>query len=406
MAPGSSRSRPRPARSRRSTRRTPRSSARSPSPSARTASAGRSSRRMDVSTSRGATSTRCWCSNETACRSHGCGRGGGPRGFDRSRLRGRMRRGRAHAGPEFSRGARFGGVTRIPAVSVRALRSAFPRHIWRRVSRLHGRSGRDVAAVGGSVVRAHARPVHGGGGVDADGRREQRRRRGDVHARRNVPRMADRRMAMAGPVIVAVVLLLFGAPSRADAASAREWCTTCHRGIEDAHPKKTLSCTTCHRGDDQAADKVKAHAGMYANPSDLRVVDRTCGAGGCHQTIAAKVKSSIMAHRSGTQSGTLFPNGLQPTREGVNFAMAPVATTPGVPLPKGHPLPPGAVPRLEPIPTFTQSGDPFLDLLRKECTSCHLWTPAKQLRGNFRATGCAACHMPYAENASKPIKHQ
>jgi len=173
-------------------------------------------------------------------------------------------------------------------------------------------------------------------------------------------------------------------------------CTTCHRGIEDAHPKKALTCTRCHRGDATAQDAGKAHTGMWANPSDLRVAEQTCGA--CHKAIVARVKSSIMAHRSGTQSGTLFPNGLQSTREDVKFSMAPVATIPGVSLPKSHPLPKGAVARLEPLPTFEEGGDVFFDLLRKECTSCHLWTQPKALKGNMRATGCAACHMPYAED--------
>jgi hypothetical protein len=49
---------------------------------------------------------------------------------------------------------------------------------------------------------------------------------------------------------------------------------------------------------------------MRKNPSDLRVVDATCRR--CHKAITGAVKASIMAHRSGTQSGTLFPNGLQP----------------------------------------------------------------------------------------------
>ena len=200
---------------------------------------------------------------------------------------------------------------------------------------------------------------------------------------------------MAARALMAVLALIL-LPAPASAAPKAEYCSTCHRGIEDAHPKKALTCTQCHRGDARAQDMTKAHAGMWANPSDLRVVEQTCGA--CHKTIAAKVKSSIMAHRSGTQSGTLFPNGLQPTREAVTFAMAPVATTPGVPLPKGHPLPKGAVARLDPLPTFKQSGDVFFDLLRKECTSCHLWSQPKALKGNVRATGCAACHMPYAED--------
>jgi hypothetical protein len=201
-------------------------------------------------------------------------------------------------------------------------------------------------------------------------------------------------------------------------------CVLCHRGIEDAHPKRALTCTQCHRGDAKATDPEKAHAGLWANPSDLRVVAQTCGT--CHQGIAQKVKASIMAHRSGTQSGTLFPNGLQPTREGVRFAMAPEPTRPADLVmgnghaSNGHPPIPGTVPGLDPLPTYKESGDVFFDLLRKECTSCHLWSKPKALKGNFRATGCAACHMPYGEDGryaggdvamskertGRPLRHQ
>jgi hypothetical protein len=217
---------------------------------------------------------------------------------------------------------------------------------------------------------------------------------------------------------------LLGPLASVQAGPRLDQCVLCHRGIEDAHPKRSLTCTACHRGDAKATSPEKAHAGMWANPSDLRVVEQTCGT--CHKAIAQKVKASIMAHRSGTQSGTLFPNGLQPTREGVRFSRAPESTRPAAFLrPKGHPptgQPPvsGTVPHLEPLPTFKQSGDVFFDLLRKECTSCHLWTPAKALKGNFRATGCAACHMPYGEDgtyaggdaamsktkAGRPLRHQ
>ncbi len=197
-------------------------------------------------------------------------------------------------------------------------------------------------------------------------------------------------------LLLGLMWLVSMAPARAEAVPRAQTCATCHRGIEDAHPKRALTCTGCHRGDAKARTAEAAHRGMWSNPTDLRVVEQTCGT--CHGAIAKKVKSSIMAHRSGTQSGTLFPNGLQPTREAVRFSMAPLPTRPGLPLQNGTPLLPGAVGGLEPLPTFVQSGDVFFDLLRKECTSCHLWTPAKAIRGNFRATGCAACHMPYAED--------
>ncbi len=213
--------------------------------------------------------------------------------------------------------------------------------------------------------------------------------------------------------------LLWGMPASVGAAPRADTCTTCHRGIEDAHPKRALTCATCHRGNPTAADAKQAHAGMWKNPSDLRVVDSTCGS--CHKAITQAVKASLMAHRSGTQSGTLFPNGLQPTREDVRFSMAPEPTLPAPwANPKDGALPPGALAKLDPLPTFAQSGNVFFDLLRKECTSCHLWTPAKEIRGNYRATGCAACHMPYAEDGKsqsgdsvvsrektpRPLRHQ
>lgn len=217
--------------------------------------------------------------------------------------------------------------------------------------------------------------------------------------------------------VIALVGFILLAGAAEAAPPAAQQCAVCHRGIEDAHPKKTLTCTTCHKGDAGATTPDKAHAGMYANPSDLRVAEHTCGP--CHAAITKKVKSSIMAHRSGTQSGSLFPNGLQATREDVQFSMAPVPTTPGVSLPKGIPLPTGAVARLDPLPTFKESGNVFFDLLRKECTSCHLWTQAKSIKGNFRGTGCAACHMTYGEDgksvggdvampkqkAGRPLRH-
>jgi hypothetical protein len=158
-------------------------------------------------------------------------------------------------------------------------------------------------------------------------------------------------LVMADGVTVTRAQAPRAAPARADQ------CALCHRGIEDAHPKKTLTCTTCHRGDSTTRDAKKAHAGMLPNPSDLRMAAETCGR--CHEAIVKKVKANIMAHRSGTQSGTLFPNGQQPTKEDVRFAMAPVATQPGLPLPQGHSLPSGALARLDPLPTFKESGDVF-----------------------------------------------
>ena len=46
-------------------------------------------------------------------------------------------------------------------------------------------------------------------------------------------------------------------------------------------------------------DKERAHETMVIKPGDLRNVDRTCGKIGCHQDMAARVKTSLMATNTG-----------------------------------------------------------------------------------------------------------
>jgi hypothetical protein len=100
-------------------------------------------------------------------------------------------------------------------------------------------------------------------------------------------------------LVIALIVTLPGV------STAGDRCSTCHRGIEDAHPKRTLACTTCHRGGSTAKDVEKAHAGMRKNPSDLRVLDATCGR--CHKTITGAVKTSIMAPSVGYSERHALP---------------------------------------------------------------------------------------------------
>ncbi len=51
--------------------------------------------------------------------------------------------------------------------------------------------------------------------------------------------------------------------------------------------------------------------------------------------------------------------------------------------------------RLLPLPTFQDAQNPFVDLMRKQCAQCHLWTEGVQRKADYRGTGCAACHMTY-----------
>ena len=49
-------------------------------------------------------------------------------------------------------------------------------------------------------------------------------------------------------------------------AARGEQCAVCHRGIDDAHPKKALACTAYHRGDARATEAKRAPAGIWVNP--------------------------------------------------------------------------------------------------------------------------------------------
>jgi hypothetical protein len=55
-----------------------------------------------------------------------------------------------------------------------------------------------------------------------------------------------------------------------------------------------------------------------------------------------------------------------------------------------------AIDRFPALPRPEQSGHLVDDLLRRRCLRCHLGTAGQARYGDWRAEGCAACHMPYA----------
>jgi hypothetical protein len=66
-------------------------------------------------------------------------------------------------------------------------------------------------------------------------------------------------------------------------AVVEKGCLSCHEGIEDISAVMTaadVNCVTCHLGNPLGTTKEEAHRGMYANPSDFNIIDKTCGQ--CH----------------------------------------------------------------------------------------------------------------------------
>ena len=176
-------------------------------------------------------------------------------------------------------------------------------------------------------------------------------------------------------------------------------CLSCHKGIEvisSLSPMKDLSCQFCHRGQPEALSADKAHQGMWANPSDYRVADQTCGQ--CHMEILERSRKSLHATSAGIISATRYTWAAQNTKDAL-FGNYAVRDDDGdVPLERG------ALPGLPGLPSYDpekpdgQDNNPADDYLREECLRCHLYSYGMERPGDFRSSGCAACHMIYAND--------
>ncbi len=182
-----------------------------------------------------------------------------------------------------------------------------------------------------------------------------------------------------------------------ETAESQEACLTCHAGIEkigEGPVMSKLTCTQCHRGDAKATDAKAAHQGMFANPSDLRVVDQTCGL--CHPQDVANVKTSLHATMAGMISGTRYAWGAQD--RAAKYATYDVQNSKSSGL--------GTVTSLKQLPLYDPSkpegpdNSPADDYLRNQCLRCHLWSDGHQRDGDWRASGCAACHMVYSDKGT------
>ncbi len=178
-------------------------------------------------------------------------------------------------------------------------------------------------------------------------------------------------------------------------ALAAEGCLTCHEGIEkisEVPGMSHLTCTDCHRGDEKGATAETAHKGMYANPSDLRVIDKTCQT--CHPREVENLIKSLHGTSAGKISGTRYAWGAQ-DRKSIYGNYAVKDETPGTRT--------GAVASLKELPWYDPKkpegpeNTPADDYLRNQCLRCHIWSDGHQRDGDYRASGCAACHVIYSD---------
>jgi hypothetical protein len=174
-----------------------------------------------------------------------------------------------------------------------------------------------------------------------------------------------------GLIFLLLVSLTLSSGTR---SRAGQGCLSCHQGIEAPGKGHRFPCERCHSGDPQASEKAQAHRGMAANPSALEQAPLRCGP--CHADQVKRVQRSLMATSAGEINPTRILWGAQPSGH-LTYLNHPIDQFPGLPLPD-------------------QSGQLVDDLLRRRCLRCHLHTPGSPRHGEWRAAGCAACHMPYA----------
>jgi hypothetical protein len=174
---------------------------------------------------------------------------------------------------------------------------------------------------------------------------------------------------------------------------------------------------------------------QFTNPSDLRVAEKICG--DCHGPIVDAIRRSIMATNPMVYHAGLYANGVEPSKIPMyGEAFAPVARggktiyAPAKIRSLGEltakDLAHGVLTELSPLPRWeiTIPTDPFrvlergnigasprargtefkistvyLTLLKTRLNDPGLWLQGpNDIGGDFRQSGCAACHVPYASD--------
>lgn len=173
-----------------------------------------------------------------------------------------------------------------------------------------------------------------------------------------------------------------------------EYCLTCHGDLPEispSHPVEVFGCVICHGGERLALDADLAHSTLRggANPSDLAVVEASCGGGDCHSGAAGdernhiqRVQTSVQATYAGAIASIRFTFGAQPDLSAYYGTRAVVDEETQT----------GITDLLAFDPSESDSS--AIQSFGANCLNCHLNAPAAAGRGRARFTGCAACHTP------------
>jgi hypothetical protein len=184
-----------------------------------------------------------------------------------------------------------------------------------------------------------------------------------------------------------------------------EYCVTCHADLPEisaSHPVKTFGCVICHGGERLALNADLAHETMRGgvNPSDLTVVEESCGGTSCHSGSEAddrhhiqRVMTSIQSTYAGAIGNIRYTFGAQPDLT-ARFGIHPVTdeeTKTGI----------------KSLSAFDPTSEeiPFIQQFGENCLTCHINAAPREGEAYARQTGCAACHSPTPLSLSEEKQH-
>lgn len=178
-----------------------------------------------------------------------------------------------------------------------------------------------------------------------------------------------------------------------------EYCVSCHDDlpqISPSHPIESFGCVTCHGGEALALEAELAHSSLRggANPSDLSVVERSCGGELCHSGTASdqrdhiqRVSTSIQSTYTGAISSVWYTFGAQSSLEPIFGSGDLIDTTTRTGITELDQVDP------------SQEPSPMLQKFGVNCLSCHINAQPPEGEEYQRFTGCASCHTPIPNGA-------
>ncbi|MCG8037947.1 MAG: cytochrome C [Candidatus Thiodiazotropha taylori] len=218
-------------------------------------------------------------------------------------------------------------------------------------------------------------------------------------------------------------------------------CLACHDGIErfsdgvmqediekmGAELGDPAGCVVCHGGNPkEEKDKMKAHMGSPAglakkggpknflpDPGAMPVNDQACGQ--CHSGYYDRLNKSLMNTEAGKLQGNMWSWGYQKDMKVVWGNYDVIDEDGPVPLVgtkaykkymkdfvKKHPdQMPKRLKQLPQVDLEKLTDNPNhagLTYSRHDCQRCHVGVTGRDKRGDYRGSGCSACHVPYSND--------